>query len=73
MLEGRMDTLEAELEILKKESRSYEPQEVLIERLRRQIEERFHRRVSRETRREYPTDAHIRTTRDAPECICPAG
>lgn len=74
VLEGRVDSLEAELEVLKQQEavRSYEPQEVLIERLRRQIEERFHRRVSREARRDF-SDSYDRTTRDAPECVCPPG
>lgn len=72
-LEKRVDRLETELSVLKKSS---EPGEVMVERMRRQIEEGFHRRVSREVaaQREYLRDAeHVRTTRDAPECLCPAG
>lgn len=72
VLDERIDILEQELEILKKDAGTYEPQEVLIERLRRQIEEGFHRRISRNTYK-VSTDAHIRKTRDAPECVCPAG
>lgn len=70
ILEGKVDLLETELNVLKK--RDAIPQGVLIERIKRQIEEGYHRRVNRDLAA-VMKDENFRSTRDAPECLCPPG
>lgn len=75
-LENRVDLLESELVTLKKSFfRELGPEDVLIERIRRQVEEGFHRRVSREVaaKADFHQEGHVREVRDAPECLCPPG
>lgn len=74
-LEGRVDWLENEMVSMKKSFvREVAPGDVLIERIRRQVEEGFHRRVSREVAAKADIfGERVRDTRDAPECLCPAG
>lgn len=75
-MEGRLEALELQVGLLKKSAA--EPSDVLVERLRRQVESHVHRRVTREvalqaaflTRANEP---HTRNVRDAPECVCPPG
>lgn len=75
-MEGRLEALEMEMSLLKKSS--IEPGDVLVERIRRQVEEHFQRRVSRDVAlhtgflRE-ANEPHTRTAREAPECVCPPG
>lgn len=75
VLERRVDFLEAEVALLKR--RGIVPGEmmamgdaVLLTRLRREAEERVQRGV---LAGKAVLEAHRRTAREAPECICPAG
>lgn len=70
ILEDRVEILETELNIMKK--RDSMPQGILIDRIRRQIEEGFHRRVNRDLSA-VMKEENFRNTRDAPECLCPPG
>lgn len=65
-LENRLNILQERVASLEK--RNFENVNVLVERIRRETEEHFKNRIVREV-----LVAHKRTTRDAPECICPAG
>ncbi|KAF2901288.1 hypothetical protein ILUMI_04897 [Ignelater luminosus] len=73
VLENRLNILENRVASM--ERQSLENVNVLVERFRREAEEHFKKRVVREVAatRSMLLGAHKRTTRDAPECICPAG
>lgn len=78
-LEHRLEVLESEVSLLKRVSLETNG-DVLVERLRRQVEQHFQRRVSRELAlaQQYTAatlqQAHRRNVRDvAPECVCPPG
>ncbi|KAK4881948.1 hypothetical protein RN001_005267 [Aquatica leii] len=74
-VENRLNILENRVALLEK--RSLENVNVLIERVRKDAEEQFHKRVLRQASAVAATSSvflgtHKRTTRDVPECICPA-
>uniref|UniRef100_A0A1Y1LW76 Nematode cuticle collagen N-terminal domain-containing protein n=1 Tax=Photinus pyralis TaxID=7054 RepID=A0A1Y1LW76_PHOPY len=72
-LENRFNILENRVALLEK--RSLENVNILIERVRKDAEEHFHKRILRQAAATSSIilGAHKRTTRDVPECICPAG
>ncbi|GLV41119.1 hypothetical protein CBL_04643, partial [Carabus blaptoides fortunei] len=79
-LAHRLDALETEVSLLKRGSLDTNG-DVLVERLRRHVEQHFQRRVSRElalaqqyTAATLKQAAHRRNIRDVtPECVCPPG
>lgn len=73
-LQNRLNVLEDRVAIL--ETKSIENVEVLVERFRREADTQFRRRVTRELSAggsRVLVEDHIRTTREVPECVCPAG
>ncbi|KAF5278587.1 hypothetical protein FQA39_LY00629 [Lamprigera yunnana] len=74
-IENRLNILENRVAFL--ETRSLDNVNVLIERVRKDVDEQFHKRVLRQAaavvRGSVLLGTHKRTTRDIPECICPAG
>lgn len=71
-MEVRLSILEERLASL--EGDSVKNVDVLVERFRREVDSRFKQRVTREVASaRILSEGFIRTTRDAPECICPAG
>lgn len=73
-LQNRLNILEDRVAIL--ETKSIENVEVLVERFRREADTQFRRRVTRELSAggsRVLVEDHIRTTREVPECVCPAG
>ncbi|KAF5294618.1 hypothetical protein FQR65_LT10724 [Abscondita terminalis] len=74
-VENQLNILENRVALLEK--RSLENANVLIERVRKDVEEQFHKRVLRQAAAVAATSSvllgtHKRSTRDVPECICPA-
>lgn len=73
-LQSRLNVLEDRVAVL--ETKSIENVEVLVERFRREADTQFRRRVTRELSAggsRVLVEDHIRTTREVPECVCPAG
>lgn len=68
-MESRLEILEERLAAL--ESDHSRNMDTFMEKFRREVDVRFKQRVTRETAS--VLDSLRRTTRDAPECICPAG
>lgn len=73
-LQSRLNVLEDRVAVL--ETKSIENVDVLVERFRREADTQFRRRVTRELNvagSRVLVEDHIRTTREVPECVCPAG
>lgn len=70
-LEYRINILEDRLSML--EGDSVKNYDVLVERFRREVENRFKQRVTRDLASSLYVGGLNRKARDAPECICPAG
>lgn len=70
-LEGRLHFLEDRVAEL--ERKSVDEADVLVERFRREAVEHMRRRSVRDLAAEKQIEDVVRTTREAPECICPAG
>lgn len=72
LLENRLNILEDKVASM--EGKTIKNLDVIVERFRREAENRFKQRVTREVASDRLIFEGLRrTTRDAPECICPAG
>lgn len=72
ILEERLTYLENKVASI--DEKTMKNLDVIIERIRREAENRFKQRVTREVASEHHLIMGLkRTPRDAPECICPAG
>lgn len=73
-LQNRINVLEDKVAFL--ETKTAENVDFLVERFRREADTQFRRRVTRELSAggsRVLVEDHIRTTREVPECVCPAG